>query len=262
MTLLIGAVTLTGCTSAAGAGADDRVAPAATVTALTTGFARLQAGLDGSAGLAIAPVGGRSVLRLGDWTTGAAWSTIKVPLAVAALRNRPGEERDDAEAAITVSDNDAAERLWLSLGDAGQAANAVQSVLREGGDETTVVQQYPFGETSWALTDQVRFAAHLPCLPQAGPVVGLMDSIDPGQSWGLGGLPRVSFKGGWGPDDRTGAYLARQFGLVPTLTGTVAVAVAAQPKSGSFDDAVTMLNQMTALLEKYVSDLYGGLCRS
>src|SRR4051812_14376186 len=51
---------------------------------LAAGFAELQATQVGRMGLAIMPVGGDRPVVFGNWTTGPAWSTMKVPLAIAA----------------------------------------------------------------------------------------------------------------------------------------------------------------------------------
>ncbi|GAB0106552.1 hypothetical protein JMUB6875_55380 [Nocardia sp. JMUB6875] len=241
--------------------------------AFTADFADLRATLDGRVGVAVMPVGGGDMTQLGDWTGGIAWSTIKVPLALAALRHDPAGMRATAEAAITFSDNDAAQELWTSLGTGSQAAEAVEAILREAGDTTTDVAArhtklaalesddlLAFGATDWSLADQVHFASRLPCLPRANSVVSLMSEITPSQSWGLGRLVGAEFKGGWGPDDETGKYTVRQFGLVPTLNGPVAVALAAEPTSGSFDDATAMMDKLALLIGDHLPDLRGGLC--
>ncbi|MEC3915164.1 hypothetical protein [Nocardia sp. CDC160] len=241
--------------------------------AFAADFTDLKATLDGRVGVAVMPVGGGDMTQLGDWSTGIAWSTIKVPLALAALRHDPEGMRATAEAAITFSDNDAAQELWNSLGNGNQAADAVEAILREAGDTTTDVAArhtklaalesddlLAFGATDWSLADQVHFASRLPCLPRANSVVSLMSEITPSQSWGLGRLIGAEFKGGWGPDDDTGKYTVRQFGLVPTLNGPVAVALAAEPTSGSFDDATDMMDKLALLVGDHLPDLRGGLC--
>ncbi|AXK88332.1 hypothetical protein IU443_16805 [Nocardia farcinica] len=235
--------------------------------ALAVEFTQAQPRLRGQVGLAIMPVGGNRTTVFGDWTTGLAWSTIKVPLAVAALRRDPEGAMADAEAAITVSDNDAADALWDSLGDGLAAAEAVQQVLDEAGDATTGVpgprtrlDYEAFGTTEWSLTDQVRFASRLPCLPQADAVTQLMGRITPDQGWGLGTIEGAIFKGGWGPDDETGVYLVRQFGLVPARNGLIAVSMAAQAESGDFTDATHLLDDMAALLARHLDQLRGGHC--
>ncbi len=235
---------------------------------LAADFTQLQPSLGGQVGLAIMPVGGGRMTIFGDWTSGIAWSTIKVPLAIAALRHDSDRSiLEEAEAAITVSDNDAAEQLWQSLGDGLEAAQAVQDVIDEGGDSTTGVagprtrlDYTAFGQTEWTLANQVRFASRLPCLPQTSEVTALMSEITPEQSWGLGTLPGAAFKGGWGPDDDTGIYTVRQFGVVPTESGLVAVALAAQADSGTYDDATAMLSRLAVLLGRHLNELRGGSC--
>jgi hypothetical protein len=240
---------------------------------LAADFTAIQDDLHGSIGIAIMPVGGRQVTTLGNWTTGVAWSTIKVPLAVAALRHDATGLADSAAAAITASDNDAAQALWDALGGGEQAASAVEAVLRETGDSTTDVadrhnptakesvdDQMSFGATVWTLVNQVRFASRLPCLDHSAPVLDLMGEITSSQSYGLGAFSGAEFKGGWGPDDDTGNYLVRQFGLLPTWAGQVAVAIAAQPDSGSFDDATDMLDKVSGLLARHQRELGGGRC--
>ncbi|MGS2805708.1 hypothetical protein [Nocardia sp. MW-W600-9] len=232
---------------------------------LAADFNALQQGIRGSVGLAIMPVGGDKMVTFGTWATGPAWSTIKVPLAIAALRNN-ASYATTATSAITASDNGAADTLWQSLGSGAAAATAVENVLREGGDtETTVpttrtrADASIYGQAEWTLADQVRFAAHLPCIPQSQRVVGLMQQIIPSHRWGLGAFGSAEFKGGWGPDP-SGKYLVRQFGLIDSPSGRIAIAFAAQPDSGSFNDGMTMLDKMATLISGHLSELAGGHC--
>ncbi|MGY2061207.1 hypothetical protein ACW9HQ_40590, partial [Nocardia gipuzkoensis] len=60
-----------------------------TSRALAASFAAYSSPLSGIVGFACAPVGGGPVVELGEWSGGVAWSTSKVPLAVAALRAAP-----------------------------------------------------------------------------------------------------------------------------------------------------------------------------
>lgn len=237
---------------------------------LAADFTQLQPNLGGQVGMAIMPVGGGRMTIFGDWTTGIAWSTIKVPLAIAALRHDPDDigVADYAHEAITVSDNYAAEALWQSLGDSEEAAHAVQEVLDEAGEALTNVAEpktsmdyLAFGATEWTLANQVRFASQLPCLPETTTVLSLMEQITPEQRWGLGTIEGTEFKGGWGPDDETGVYTVRQFGIVPTRSGGVAVALAAQADSGSFEDATALLDRLARLLSRHLDDLNGGKCQ-
>ncbi|WP_405166082.1 hypothetical protein OG203_13975 [Nocardia sp. NBC_01499] len=233
---------------------------------LAADVATLQASARGHLGMAIMPVGGDQVVTFGDWTTGPAWSTMKVPLTIAALRHNAGNTTYAATAAITASDNAAADTLWQSLGTNQEAAQAVQSVLREGGDSKTTVpdtrtrpENSAFGQADWSLADQVKFASRLPCLPQVAPVINLMEQIQAAQRWGLGVFTSAEFKGGWGPD-ASGAYLVRQFGLISTPSGQIAIAFAAQPDSGAFSDGMTMLDKLSTLISQHLNELSGGQC--
>ncbi|WP_157116762.1 hypothetical protein [Nocardia vaccinii] len=233
---------------------------------LAADFASLLPTLGGHAGMAVMAVGSDTATSMGDWTSGPAWSTMKVPLTLAVLNTNGNTPSYAMSAAITESDNNAADALWQSLGTPDQAAQAVQKILQQGGDSTTKVPSTrsrpdysAFGQAIWALADQARFASHLPCLANANTVTDLMGKVVPGQQWGLGHLQNVTFKGGWGPDP-SGNYLVRQFGLVTTPNGQMAVAVAAQANSGSFDDGTAMLNKIVPLITQHLNDLPTGSC--
>lgn len=233
---------------------------------LAADFTDLRPSLNGRAGMAIMAVGGQRIAQMGDWNSGPAWSTMKVPLTLAVLHTNGNTGTYQMSAAITESDNSAADALWQSLGTPDVASQAVQAILREGGDSKTTVppsrsraEYSAFGQADWALGDQVRFAAQLPCLRDADTVTSLMGKVVWGQQWGLGHLENTRFKGGWGPDG-SGSYLVRQFGLVTTPNGDVAVALAAQANSGTFDDGTQILNQMSGLLTKHLGDLPAGRC--
>ncbi|WP_231744523.1 serine hydrolase [Mycobacterium sp. GA-1199] len=232
---------------------------------LAASFAQLQQTTDAQIGVAIAPLGTESELQsYGDWTVGPAWSTIKVPLAIAALRQSPSLI-DSAAAAITRSDNAAADALWQSLGDPDTAAASVEAVLREVGDPTTVESRKvrpefsAFGQTEWSLTNQARFLAATTCAPQNGAILDLMTQVAADQRWGLGSNPGASIKGGWGPDS-TGHYMVRQIGVLDTPTGRAAVAIAATPNSGSFDDGVSAINTVADWLRGAGPSLPSGSC--
>ncbi len=259
-------------TDAAATGPPSASAAAAPTTmfalpgSLAADFTALRPSLDGRAGMAIMPVGGQRVVQMGDWTSGPAWSTMKVPLTLAVLRTNGNTGTYQMSAAITESDNSAADALWQTLGAPDAAAQAVQAVLREGGDTKTTVpparsraEYSAFGQADWALGDQVRFAARLPCLSDADTVTALMGKVVWGQQWGLGHLENARFKGGWGPDPN-GSYLVRQFGLLTTPKGDVAISLAAQATSGTFDDGTQILNKMSGLLTKHLDDLPAGHC--
>ncbi|MDO5498110.1 MAG: hypothetical protein Q4F67_00340 [Propionibacteriaceae bacterium] len=227
-----------------------------------TGFA---AGERGELSIALAAVGGSGTPTvLGDLDAPVAWSTAKVPLAIAVERT-PGAEalRPTMRRAITASDNEAAIQLWQSLGQPATAAAATDGVLRDFGDPTTRTQSQQvrppytaFGQTRWTLADQARFAAQLPCRAEAGNVYAAMGQIIPGQSWGLGQLPSAHYKGGWGPS-ATG-HLVRQFGVIDVPGGQVAVAMAVT--APGFDQGTATLSRAAQWLGEHVDALPAGSC--
>jgi hypothetical protein len=212
-------------------------------------FESLAASIRGAIGVAVAAPGLAEVFSLGDWAGGVAWSTIKVPLALAAVRGGRVGAADLAVKAITESDNPASERLWSLLGEPADAARRVQAVIRESSDAVTVVESRrlrpgftAFGQTQWTLEGQARFAVQLPEIPGAAAVIDLMHHIAAGQRWGLA-AKGIAAKGGWGPG-LAGEYLVRQFGIVPTESGHVGVALAAEVQDGAFDIGIEAINKV------------------
>ena len=244
-----------------------KTAPPTQGATLAADFARLETKLHAVAGIAVSAVGnGQAPIMLGDWEHGPAWSTIKVPLIIAALRQEnPPTVTDAMTAAITESDNAAAESIWASLGDPVTAARKVEAVLRQTGDSTTVQSQKvrpeftAFGQTDWSLTDQARFTSVAVCDSANAPVFALMGRVQPDQRWGIGTVPGAQFKGGWGPSP-TGSYLVRQLGVLPAPNGRIAVALAAQPASGKFDDGTATLDEMASWLTAHLGALPAGQC--
>jgi hypothetical protein len=245
---------------------------------LSDDFARLESTLHMVAGIVVGPVGtGQAPRTLGHLQRidDHAWSTIKVPLVIAALGAQNSPVPTPAmRAAITESDNAAAESIWEGLGpgDPALAAQKVEAVLRQNGDTTTTVEWKKvrpeftaFGQTHWPLTEQVRFTSAAWCEKASKPVFDLMGQIEQSQSWGIGSIAGARFKGGWGPSP-TGNYLVRQIGVVPAPNGSgmIAVALAAEPESGKFDDGTEDLNRMSAWLQTNLEALAlpAGQCSS
>jgi hypothetical protein len=235
---------------------------------LAADFARLQTTLHAKVGLAVRAVGDAQPdpTVLGDWQTGPAWSTIKVPLVIAAVRREDSPDISNAMTkAITESDNAAADLIWDGLGDPTGAASAVQDVLRQSGDPTVVQSQKvrpeftAAGQTIWPLVDQARFMAVALCDPQNAQVFDLMGRIEDDQRWGLGVITGAKFKGGWGPSPE-GKYLVRQMGVVPTPGGLAVVTVAAEPDSGSFADGIRVLSTVAEWLGGRLAELPSGRC--
>ncbi|GAT08433.1 uncharacterized protein RMCN_1566 [Mycolicibacterium novocastrense] len=232
-------------------------------------FAALEATLDADVGVVVRPVGtGPAPVAAGEQGVDSAWSTIKVPLAIAGLRAAdPPEVTDVMRAAITRSDNAAAESIWQSLGDPATAAQKVQDVLAQTGDPTVVESEKvrpeftAFGQTIWSLANQAMFLSSAVCDVRNEPIMSLMSEIEPGQRWGLAVIPGVRSKGGWGPSE-SGAYLVRQMGIVPLPAGSAVVTVAATPRSGSFEDGARVLTQIADWLSQHDDLLPAGNCPS
>lgn len=177
-----------------------------------------------AAGVAIGALAGGRIETAGELTAARAWSTMKVPVAVAAI-DAGVAAWEDVEAAITRSDNDAALRLWECL--QGDRAAAVEEILRRAGDHVTVVEREPdprgwspFGRTVWSLEAAVGFyraLANGELLPAAGTerILELMGSVVAEQRWGLGAIDGARFKGGWGPcEPPASGYEVIQVGIV------------------------------------------------
>jgi hypothetical protein len=238
--------------------------------ALEADFPDLQARLHAKIGIVVRPVGAGSnaLVQLGDWTVGKAWSTIKVPLVIAAMREQHTEQPTEPMIkAITESDNAAAESIWAGLGDSDNAAKQVQEVLSEAGDTTTTVQSKrvrppytAFGQTDWTLTNQAQFLSIAACDQRNKPVLDMMGKVESGQQWGLGVIPKTEIKGGWGPSE-SNRYLVRQIGIVPTPNGLTVVAMAAEPESGLFDDGTQNLTDIANWLQAHRDALPGAQCK-
>jgi len=230
-------------------------------------------------GVAAAAMGAEASFTAGDWIGGEAWSTIKVPLAVAAARanitpvisngkdkfpkdyGKCSEALDLATAidqAIVVSDNCAAWQLWEGLGgDGAKAAAAVEAVLREGGDQFTKVvavgdgMRLTSGMTIWSLADQATFAAHLPGLNGSAPVLASMarnDSAAGNTDMGLTIFRNAYTKAGWGDAPPEGP-VSRQMGIIPVGDGKCsAVAIGT-------DQAIEATETLTALARAVQANL-------
>lgn len=199
----------------------------------------------GTAGIAVG--GGDGIVAAGFQDASPAWSTIKVPIAIAALRVDQ-TAAGDAAAAITYSDNEAAQRLY-SVAGSQETNNVIAEMGLSAQVNTAPVRPEfsTFGQTALSVRDEALMANSLACVPEAGQVLQLMGQVDPGQSYGLGMVGGM-FKGGWGPDT-AGMYQVRQFGLIPRTDGTYApVALTALPADGSYESGQRMLSAMAQAL--------------
>lgn len=209
---------------------------------------------------------GQQVTQYGSWTSGAAWSTIKVPLSIAALRADQSAAEPLMQHAISQSDNAASDQMWSMLGDPQTAAKAMDHVLQDGGNTGVVVQSQqvrppysPYGQTLWPEDQLAVFAFGLPCIEGAAPVVDQMRNLGGNQQWGLAPFAEVAAKGGWGPEPG-GGYLVRQLALVTNSSGTFGASLAAKPADGSFETGKAMLDGLGAWVDQRRNEIAGGHC--
>jgi Beta-lactamase enzyme family len=231
-------------------------------------FSALETQLPGAAGLAVAQLGTGQLYIFGRARVARAWSTSKVPVVVALLRDYEhdgghldAQERVDATRALEESDNAAIDALFARLeqihGGLEGASLALQDVLREAGDRETVINTAPNdrgftteGQTQWSTRGEVLFYRALDrgCLlsrRDTAYVVGLMQRVVPYERWGAGsaGYPsgqRLAFKGGWGPD-AAGRYQVRQTAIVSSGSRGYVVSILALPSNGSFAEGTAMV---------------------
>jgi len=214
-----------------------------------TDLDELGAELGAEVGATIGPPGAEP-LRAGSLRAGSAWSTIKVPIALAVGEQGGGldpTERELVSAAITRSDNAAAAQLFGRLGALGPATAKVTGVLRSAGDQQTQVSTQgrdgfsTYGQTEWSLVEQQRFMGALlnGCIGEPSSRELILEQMRnvTSDTWGLGsaGVPAL-WKGGWGPGT-DGRYLVRQMGAIEVGGSEYAVTLAAIPDDGQFATA-------------------------
>ena len=175
---------------------------------------RIEADTDTSIGIVLIDDDDAAVTA-GDVTSLAAWSTIKVPVAMAATEHcDASEEVLDTliTSTIEVSDNGSADQLWMCLAAAGGAKKLVADELAKAGATATLEEAW--GTSEWSLNSQARYAHYLAELSDRKPDNAVLDKmvhVDKSQSWGLGALG-IPFKGGWS-DDTDGSWQSRQLGF-------------------------------------------------
>lgn len=281
--ILAVAIALTGCTSAAEPAAGPPGSePPPTATAVNTllppvipaapaprvdlgqSFAAVTEQIPGEVSVSV--TSGSTMHTFGGAVTGPSWSTIKVPVAIAAMRAAPLQATDYLSATIARSDNAAAESLWSLLGTPADAARAVELVLHDAGDSVTVVQSEriragftAFGQTDWTGPAQAAFAWQLPCVSGSGEVIAEMKQIAPDQQWGFAGDDGAAAKGGWGPAP-DGSYLVRQLALLRGEAGSLGVAMAVAPDDGTFQSGVAALDQLADWVDEHRGDFSWSEC--
>ncbi|MFA5707552.1 hypothetical protein [Mycolicibacterium sp.] len=232
---------------------------------LDRSFAAFSAAQPGTVAVSVA--GAAAVQSFGDEPEVVAWSTIKAALSIAAMRADPAAARPLMVPAITVSDNDAGARLWALLGPPARASAAVQDVLAEGrapaSVPTTAIRPpySPFGQTRWPGTHAATFAARLPCIRDAEPVLEQMRRLAPEQSWGLARDQEVAAKGGWGPEPN-GDYLVRQIAVLPVQNGYVGVSLVAAAEDKKLSTGIAMVDRLADWVRQHRAALTAEPLRS
>ena len=215
----------------------------------------VQAQLDQLVRDVVARHGGRATASVGGITAGdnrpePAFSTMKVPVAIGALRKSPAAYTD-AEAAVTRSDNPAAHRMFAQVSGA-----ELDGIIAEAGSRTTNSAGYQMG-TLWTTSDQAAFASGLRCVKGHEPVLDMMGRVVDYQRWGVGRIPGARFKGGWNYYEN--GHLARQFGLIPGPNGDIAVAITAHSPKGH-EGSFAMLNELADGIAAMRGDLPTARC--
>ena len=211
----------------------------------------------------------------GSWTGGRAWSTIKVPLSIAATQKNAstGSVTDPyggscshslssaINAAITQSDNCAAWWLWTALGgDNSSAASSVTSVINAGGDTSTSVvsdgdgSSLTSGKTTWSLVGQAIFMSNISSISGSESVMNEMKTHQAGDgSYGLNTFTAEMTKGGWGSGSTSAT---RQLGIIKLSTGKCsAVAIGTNA-----DSNFSILTEIAQVLMDHQTELPSGSC--
>lgn len=217
------------------------------------------------AGIAILE-GGKSALA-GDITSGPAFSTMKAPISAAVYRKNggPGRWAGDIRAALQKSENNAAFRLWDSLGGVQTAAKKVDAVLRDAGDSATKTSTTKqgcssclsvYGQTDWALSDQATWlqGALKSNKGEFKYITDIMKGVSgDDETFGFGEISgAILWKGGWGDNDAGG--WARQVGLMKVNGKKRIVAVIAKAESAS-----AAQRKLTDLVKKYAKKPLGSI---
>lgn len=198
----------------------------------------------------VSVAGAGAQFTAGDNRPEPAFSTMKVPSAIVALRNDPGTYAD-VEATVIRSDNAASYRLNSVV-----PGPSLDAVIAEAGSRTTNSAAWRMG-TLWSTSDQAQFASGLRCVSGHEPVLEMMGRVVPEQRFGLGRIPGARFKGGWNFHEE--GHLARQFGLMPGPHGDIAVAITAYNPNG-YQSSYAMLDDLASGLSRIATQLPPSRC--
>ncbi|OEY07585.1 hypothetical protein A0K93_06020 [Corynebacterium sp. BCW_4722] len=212
--------------------------------------ARIEKDSDTEVGIAL--YDGLTVTQAGSLSWLPAWSTMKVPIAMAAAEHCEAYDDDTIEqlttAAIEWSDNDAARALWDCMGTDDEASALVAAEVAKAG--TRVAVRGAFGTTRWSFAGQARYAHYLSQVDEDNAVVAAMHHIAEDQAYGLGHIKGVPFKGGWSDFEPDGSWHTRQFGWLELDGVRYGVAVGARSEAGSYGDTMDALDAVAEELKE------------
>jgi hypothetical protein len=231
--------------------------PAPEQPALEAAIAALESEYQVSLGVGLAALSaGEAAMNAwtgGSISTGPAWATIDIPVALAVMAEpkQPNDLNYLLERAIVESSNAGGDALWQFLGDNEQAATKTEDVLRASGDLTTAVARVSdasttplAAQTRWTLGNQSAFAGWLYCSDQAFPLLLKMSERPATGGFGLATLPRTQVKSGWGAEPN-GTVSVRQLGVVLLSDGSrVGVSMIAVAGDGSLATAQAALTEL------------------
>ncbi|MCL1841044.1 MAG: hypothetical protein FWF75_04740 [Propionibacteriaceae bacterium] len=201
----------------------------------------------------------------GSLTSGYAWSTIDLPIAVAVAADT--KEPPDLTYLLTQAFNESSpagdQALWQWLGDDQSAADVTTAVLRAGTDENTTIPigdpgtYAVYSQTQWALADQATWLGAAYCTPGSWYVMSFLSTPPQDQRFGLARLANAMTKTSWGTQPN-GALSVRQAALLTLGDGKkLAVSVAVVPMDKSLATATTILNDLSFELNTSASGLAG-----
>jgi len=211
-----------------------------------------------SIGVTISPVFTPPNMPVSAWhggtlTSGYAWSTIDLPVALA-VANDPKQPPDLTyflQQAFNESSPAGDQALWQWLGDDQTAADMTTAVLRAGADQNTVIPvgapgtYAAFSQTLWALDDQATWLGATYCSYESWLVMSYLSTPPANQRFGLARIANAMTKTGWGTQPN-GALSVRQAGLLPLANGgMLAVSVAVVPADKSLETATSVLNDLS-----------------
>lgn len=192
---------------------------------------RVERKFGGEIGIAVFDAQG--VVSTGAQRKPLAWSTIKVPIALAAERvGKPDQYLIDK--GLKESDNATPWVLWTQIraangGSERKTRLAVSRVTAKSDarpyfPRTPEGYPTPYGYARWGIEEQARFAATLPCTHKGERVYKAMGDVVDWQSYGLGRIDGMHFKGGWGRHE-DGTYTQRQMGVLNVGDGHLGFAI-------------------------------------